>query len=81
MRIYVAGHMGMVGSAILRRLAADGRHDIITAPRSTLDLTDQRAVQEFMQAQQPDMVFLLRPKWVGSWPTPIILQALSMTTL
>ena len=43
MRVYVAGHTGMVGSAILRRLIATGVHDLITATRAQLDLTDQRA--------------------------------------
>lgn len=77
--------MGMVGSAILRRLAADGRHDIITAPRSTLDLTDQRAVQEFMQAQQPDMVILAAAKVGGimansDYPASFIYDNLMMAS-
>jgi nucleoside-diphosphate-sugar epimerase len=58
MRIYIAGHSGMVGSAILRQLAVTGRHDLITADRQQLDLTDQRAVRDFMQAQRPDAVVL-----------------------
>lgn len=58
MRIYIAGHTGMVGSAILRHLAMTGGHDLITADRQQLDLTDQRAVRDFMQAQRPDAVVL-----------------------
>ncbi|MFT5864720.1 MAG: GDP-L-fucose synthase, partial [Gammaproteobacteria bacterium] len=56
MRIYVAGHRGMVGGAILRQLQAVGGHDLITATSAELDLTDQVAVREFMQAQKPDAV-------------------------
>ncbi len=48
----------MVGSAILRHLAASGRHDLITADRHSLDLTDQRMVRDFMQDQRPDAVIL-----------------------
>ena len=61
-KIYVAGHRGMVGSAILRKLEA--RHaagedvTLITATRSELDLTDQAAVREFMLAECPDVVIL-----------------------
>ena len=58
MRIYIAGHTGMVGSAILRHLAMTGGYDLITADRRQLDLTDQRAVRDFMQAQRPDAVVL-----------------------
>ncbi|MFU8823314.1 GDP-L-fucose synthase family protein [Yoonia sp.] len=58
MRIYLAGHNGMVGSAILRLLRATGTDDVITADRPDLDLTDQRAVRDFMQAQRPDAVIL-----------------------
>jgi GDP-L-fucose synthase len=58
MRIFVAGHNGMVGSAILRRLRATADDDPIVADRHDLDLTDQRAVHTFMQAQRPDAVIL-----------------------
>ncbi|MBW0158289.1 GDP-L-fucose synthase family protein [Sedimentimonas flavescens] len=57
MRIFLAGHRGMVGSAILRRLSADGA-DVITRERAALNLTDQAAVRRFMQSERPDQVIL-----------------------
>jgi nucleoside-diphosphate-sugar epimerase len=68
-RIYIAGHRGMVGGAILRRLEArrDGGEDLalITATHSQLDLTDQAAVREFMADQRPDVVILAAAKVGG----------------
>ena len=58
MRIYVAGHRGMVGGAILRALEARGTHDLITRTSAQLDLRDPRAVGEFMDGEQPDQVIL-----------------------
>ncbi|HET8608551.1 MAG TPA: GDP-L-fucose synthase [Burkholderiales bacterium] len=57
-RIYVAGHRGMVGSALVRKLHAEGYTRIITRPRSELDLTDQAAVRAFFDSERPDYVFL-----------------------
>jgi len=54
-RVYVAGHRGMVGSACVRRLEAEGC-EIITAPRAQLDLTRQAGVEAFMAREQPDVV-------------------------
>ena len=65
MRIYLAGHTGMVGSAILRRLIADGGHDVITATRAQLDLTRQAAVKDFVTSQQPDLIILAAAKVGG----------------
>lgn len=65
MRIYVAGHRGMVGGAITRQLEAAGGHEIISATSTELDLTNQAAVQDFMQAQKPDMVILAAAKVGG----------------
>ena len=64
-RVFVAGHRGMVGSAIVRRLQALGYQDIITAPRDTLDLADQRAVADFFAAQSIDQVYLAAAKVGG----------------
>ncbi len=64
MRIYVAGHRGMVGGAILRQLQGQG-HDLITATSTELDLTNQMAVRDFMQAQKPDAVILAAAKVGG----------------
>ena len=56
MRIFVAGHRGMVGSAIVNALLSTGENTIISASRSELDLLDQHAVQEFFEAQKIDQV-------------------------
>jgi GDP-L-fucose synthase len=57
-RIYVAGHRGMVGSAIVRRLVAAGYTNLVVRTRKELDLLDQRAVRAFMEETKPDYVFL-----------------------
>lgn len=64
-RIYVAGHRGMVGSAIVRRLQDGGYSNIITRTHQQLDLTDQLAVSEFMQREQPEYVVLAAAKVGG----------------
>jgi GDP-L-fucose synthase len=58
-RIYVAGHTGLVGSAIVRRLHADGFSNILTASRRELDLRDQAAVDRWFAANRPQFVFLV----------------------
>lgn len=57
-RIYVAGHRGLVGSAIVRRLQAEGYDNLITRTHAELDLTDRAAVDTFFAEQQPDYVVL-----------------------
>ncbi|MFP3565374.1 GDP-L-fucose synthase family protein [Paraburkholderia sp. SIMBA_030] len=57
-RIFVAGHRGMVGSALVRRLGADGYRNIVTRSRAELDLTDQAAVNRFFEEEQIDVVLL-----------------------
>jgi GDP-L-fucose synthase len=57
-RIYVAGHGGMVGSALVRRLRARGYANLVTRSRQELDLTDQAAVGRFMRQAEPAYVFL-----------------------
>jgi len=57
-RIYVAGHAGMVGSAIVRRLREAGYASILTATRKELNLVDQAAVHRFLTRERPDYVFL-----------------------
>jgi nucleoside-diphosphate-sugar epimerase len=58
MKIYIAGHGGMVGSAIQRRLEAEGQHDIIVRSHAELDLTDRTAVRAFLAAERPHQVYL-----------------------
>lgn len=57
-RIYIAGHLGMVGSAIVRRLSGAGYTNLVTRTRQELDLLDQHAVRTFMEEARPDYVFL-----------------------
>lgn len=64
-KIFVAGHKGMVGSAIVRRLQAAGFAQVITRDRSELDLLDQRAVHDFVHAERPDYVFIAAAKVGG----------------
>jgi len=58
-RVYVAGHAGLVGSAIVRRLEAGGFTNVLTAPRAELDLRDQTAVGRWFAANRPEFVFLV----------------------
>ncbi|MEE8525226.1 MAG: GDP-L-fucose synthase [Thermoanaerobaculia bacterium] len=58
-RIYVAGHRGLVGSAILRRLQAEGYGNVLTASRGNLDLRDQKAVNLWFREHRPQYVFLV----------------------
>ena len=64
-KIYVAGHRGMVGSAIVRELARQGYHNIITRTHQELDLCRQDAVEKFFAGQKPDYVFLAAAKVGG----------------
>lgn len=64
-KIYVAGHRGMVGSAIVRELKRQGYTNIITRTHSELDLIDQRAVNAFFEEERPDYVFLAAAKVGG----------------
>jgi GDP-L-fucose synthase len=63
-RVFVAGHRGMVGSAIVRRLAGENC-EVLTAPHSELDLIDQRAVREWMGRMRPDVVVVAAAKVGG----------------
>ena len=64
-KIYIAGHRGMVGSSIGRRLRSLGYENIIERTSQELDLRDQKAVQEFMQTEKPDYVFVAAAKVGG----------------
>ena len=86
-KIFVAGHRGMVGSAICRNLLASGiqRHDLITCGRSNLDLVDQGQVFEFFQREKPDQVYLCAARVGGihansEFPAEFIYENLMIQT-
>ena len=80
-KIYVAGHRGMVGAAIVRTLKAQGVSNIITRTHAELDLTNQAAVREFFEQEKPDQVYLAAAKVGGihannTYPADFIYQNL-----
>ena len=84
-RIYIAGHRGLVGSAIVRRLQAAGHSALITRTHAELDLTDAHATQAFFQAEKPEFVFLAAAKVGGivannSFPAEFIRDNLAIQT-
>lgn len=79
--VFVAGHRGMVGSAIVRRLEALGGYEIVTADRASLNLLDQRSVADFFSTQKFDEVYLAAAKVGGivannSYPADFIYENL-----
>src|SRR5215216_348488 len=58
-RVYVAGHSGLVGSAVVRRLNSAGFSNVLTASRAQLDLRDQSEVSHWFKAHRPEYVFLV----------------------
>lgn len=84
-RIYVAGHDGLVGSALMRQLRASGYRNLITRVRDDLDLTEQVAVREFFAAERPEYVLLAAAKVGGivankTYPAEFIQQNLAIQT-
>lgn len=82
-KIYVAGHRGLVGSAIVRRLKKLGYTNLILKTRAELDLIDQKAVAKFFQKEKPDYVFLAAAKVGGinannTYPADFIYQNLQI---
>jgi len=78
-KIYVAGHRGMVGSAIIRVLKSQGQTNIITRTHAELDLTNQSAVRAFFEVEKPDQVYLAAAKVGGihannTYPAEFIYQ-------
>lgn len=65
LKVYVAGHRGMVGSAIVRQLRARGIKNILTRTHQDLDLTNQQAVADFFETEKPDQVYLAAAKVGG----------------
>ncbi len=66
-KIYVAGHRGLVGSAIVRKLKAEGYDNLVLRTSSELDLRDGIAVKKFFESEQPEYVFLAAAKVGGIW--------------
>ena len=64
-KIYIAGHRGMVGSAIVRRLQSGGYTNLLTRTRQQLDLLDQQSVRDFLKVEKPDYIFLAAAKVGG----------------
>ncbi len=64
-KIFIAGHKGLVGSAIYRKLKIKGYRNIIIADRKKLDLTDQNKVIKFLKAKKPDFIFIAAAKVGG----------------
>lgn len=84
-RIYVAGHRGLVGSAIIRELESRGYRNLITRSHTELDLTDQHAVQTFFDQEKPEFVFLAAARVGGiqannSYPASFIYENLMIQT-
>lgn len=84
-KIYVAGHRGMVGSAIARNLQAKGYSNIVTRTHAELDLIDQAAVDRFFAEEKPDYVFLAAAKVGGiiannTYPAQFIRENLAIQT-
>ncbi|RFB67118.1 MULTISPECIES: GDP-L-fucose synthase [unclassified Herbaspirillum] len=82
-KIYVAGHRGMVGSAIIRTLQQQGHSNIVTRTHEQLDLTEQAAVRAFFESEKPDQVYLAAAKVGGihannTYPAEFIYQNLMM---
>jgi GDP-L-fucose synthase len=84
-KVYVAGHKGLVGSALVRRLTAAGQVNLLLRTHRELDLTDQNAVREFFARERPDYVFLAAAKVGGilansTYPAEFIYQNLLVQT-
>jgi GDP-L-fucose synthase len=80
-KIFVAGHKGLVGSAIVRRLAAAGYTNVLTRSRSELDLSSEAAVDAFFAAEKPEYVFMSAAKVGGihandTYPADFVLENL-----
>lgn len=84
-RIYVAGHRGLVGSAIVRRLLAEGADNLLLRTHQQLDLTHQAQVEEFFTTEKPEYVFLAAAKVGGihansTYPAEFIRDNLAIQT-
>ena len=79
-KIYIAGHHGLVGSAIWNNLKKRGYNNLVGRSHKELDLTDQYAVEKFFDEEKPDAVDWLLPSWAVSWRIHCIVQTSSCRT-
>jgi GDP-L-fucose synthase len=84
-KIYVAGHRGLVGSALMRRLKKDGYKNLIFQTHTELDLTRQKQVEEFFEEEKPEYIFLAAAKVGGiyannTYPAEFIYSNLAVET-
>lgn len=84
-KLYIAGHRGMVGKALVRAVAVQGNYEVIVASRDELDLLDQRAVFDFLADQKPDIVMIAAAKVGGihansHYPADFIYQNLAIAS-
>jgi GDP-L-fucose synthase len=84
-KIYVAGHRGLAGSALVRRLRAKGYDNLVTRTHAELDLTDAASTRRFLEAERPEVVFLAAAKVGGilannTYPADFIRDNLSIQT-
>jgi GDP-L-fucose synthase len=84
-RIYVAGHKGLVGSAIVRKLHAEGFDNLLLRTHHELELTDQKAVKQFFETEKPEFVILAAAKVGGiyannTYPADFIFQNIAIQT-
>ncbi len=80
-KIYVAGHRGLVGSAIVRRLQAEGYRNLVFRTSSELDLRNQAAVDAFFADEKPEYVFLAAAKVGGIYTPTTPIRAISSVTI
>lgn len=84
-KIFVAGHRGLVGSAIVRKLKNEGYQNLVLKTRQELDLCDKKAVESFFKTEQPEYVFLAAAKVGGiqannTYPADFIIQNIEIET-
>src|SRR6185503_8075350 len=82
-KIFVAGHLGMLGSAMMRRLHAEGFSNIVTRDRSDLDLADESAVAKFLAMERPTIVIVAAARVGGikannDFPVEFLLENLGI---
>ena len=84
-KIYIAGHRGLVGSALMRQLSAQGYINVVTRTHAELDLTNQQAVTDFFESEKPEYVILAAAKVGGihannTYPAEFIQENLAIQT-